>query len=71
MESYIRVEHDKRFFGGVYKGVGYFSFVKLIHVNSLGSVEAAFKATTGIEPIHIVRYSEDDLYNDKGELIKS
>ncbi len=69
VEQYIQVEFDEEFFGGDYSGVGNFAFVKLIDVNGLGSVEAAFKQTTGIETIHIIHYSEDELYDANGHLM--
>jgi hypothetical protein len=67
-QQYIRVEYDEDFFGGNYSKTGSFALVKLVDVNSLGSVEAAFKASTGIETIHIIHYSLDELYDADGEL---
>ncbi len=69
MKQYVRVEYDEEFFGGDYSGVGNFAFVNLIDINGLGSVETAFKQTTGIETIHIIHYSEDELYDVNGNLI--
>lgn len=66
-QQYVRVEYDEDFFGGDYSKTGDLAFVKLVDVNSLGSVEAAFKATTGIETIHIIHYSLDELYDADGE----
>lgn len=61
--SHIQVEYDKKFFGGDYSLVGDFALVRLSDVYRLGSVEAAFKHTTGIEAVHIIHYSEDELYD--------
>lgn len=68
--QYIRVEYDEDFFGGDYSKTGSFAFVSLFDVNSLGSVGAAFKASVGIETIHIVHYSSDELYDADGELLE-
>lgn len=68
-QTYFKVEYDEEFFGGNYSGTGNLAYIKLIDVNRLGSVEAAFKETTGVETIHIIHYSEDELYDAEGNLV--
>lgn len=69
-EPHIRVEYDKNFCGGDYSNTGDFALIKLSDVDVMGGVEKAFKATMNINPIHIIHYSEDDLYDADGNLLE-
>ncbi len=66
----IQVEYDESFWGGDYSKVGKLVLVHQSTVEKLGSVDAAFRATTGLDPIHIIHYSEDDLYDDAWNLLE-
>jgi len=70
MEPHIQVEYDKDFWGGDYSKVGTFSYVKVSEIERLGSVEAAFRSKTGSDPVHIIHYSEDDLYDANGNRLE-
>lgn len=61
--AHIQVEYDLQFWGGDYSGVGQFAYVPATLVDELG-VEEAFQAHTGIDPVHIVHYSLDELYTE-------
>ena len=69
-EKFIQVEYDEEFVGDNYSGVGKFALVKVCDIDRLGSVEKAFEETSGIGQIHIIHYSEDDLYDSRGEGIE-
>ncbi len=66
MEPHIQVEYDESFWGGDYYGVGNLVCVKLSEVDKLGGVEAAFKALTGIDAVHMIHHSEDELCDAEG-----
>lgn len=68
-ELSIQVEYDVNFWGGNYSGVGNFALIKLTEINGIGGVKAAFRESTGIDPVHIIHYSFDDLYDDEGDLV--
>lgn len=68
-QTFFQVEYDEEYFGGNYHRTGNFALIKLIDVNRLGSVEAAFKETTGVETIHIIHYSEDEMFDAEGNHI--
>jgi len=67
--QHIRVEYDYAFFGGEYDRVGSFAYVPMSLVEKTGDVEAAFKQQTGTDPVHIVNYSLDEIYDASGRLI--
>lgn len=66
VEPHIQVEYDEDFWGGDYDGVGDLIYVKMSEADRLGSVEAAFKALIGIDAVHMIHYSEDELFDIKG-----
>lgn len=70
-QHFIQVEYDLSFFGGDYSGVGQYAYIPASLVNAGVSVEGAFKAKTGIDPVHIIHYSTDDLYDAKGEPVEA
>jgi len=55
-EQYVVVEYDCDYSGGPYTGVGDNVYLTASLVAELGSVEAAFQQSTGIDPVHIVHY---------------
>jgi len=68
---HTRVEYDLDFTGGDYSDVGNFAFVPLSVVDRhAGDVEAAFKAHTGIDPIHIVNHNLDEVYDENGRILE-
>ena len=63
---HVRVEYDPEFTGGEYDGVGHFAYLPLAQVEASG-VEAAFTAATGLDPVHMVHHTLDELYDASGE----
>jgi hypothetical protein len=70
-ERYVQVEYDNQFYGGDYTGTGSFILIRVTDVQRLGSVENAFRVMARMEPVHIIHYSEDELYDSKGNHIES
>lgn len=68
-EMFVQVEYDTKYTGGEYSRVGQLALVPTALVREVG-VEAAFQRTTGVNPVHIVHYSEDELYGADGERIE-
>lgn len=64
--KYFQVEYDLNYTGGDYSNVGAFAFVLVSLVDEVG-MDTAFKQTTGFDPIHIVHWSEDDLFDGPEE----
>lgn len=62
-EQYIQVEYDETFYGGDYSGTGDFILISLTDIQNLGGVENAFRVMTRMEPVHIIHYSKDELYD--------
>lgn len=68
--EHIKVEFDLNYSGGEYSGVG---ATVLIPVSNLAldekdwNVEAAFEKQTGYSRIHIIHYTLDDIFDEKGE----
>ena len=69
--KFTRVEFDLNYGGGNYSGVGTFVLIPWSVIRSSESVEAAFTKHTGHDPAHIIHYTSDEVYDAKGELIKS
>lgn len=69
-KHFIQVEYDKTFFGGDYSGVGDYALIHVSLVKPYGGVPAAFKAETGIDTVHIIHYSEDQLYDKNGNEVE-
>lgn len=61
----VRFEYDMNYTGGNYSGVGQFAYVPIILCKD-GNYEEAFRQYTGIDPIHIINYSTDELFNEDG-----
>lgn len=66
----IQVEYDLEFAGGNYSNVGDFAYVPVELIDKCKNVEEAFQKHTGIDPIHIIHYCEDDWYTTDGELVE-
>ena len=66
---HIRVEYDLDYWGGPYKETGSFALVPISAVDERGTVEEAFKYTTGYDPIHIVYFCPDELVDVNGEFL--
>jgi len=62
---YIQVEYDLNYAGGNYSSVGQFAYIPKELADETG-VEEAFRQTTGHDPVHIIHYSEDELYTADG-----
>jgi len=60
----IRVEYDLAFYGGNYGKVGDFAYIPVANIGR--SVEAAFEKQTGHKRVHIIHYSENELYDSAG-----
>ncbi len=72
--KFIQVEYDPSFWGGDYSKVGAFALIPLDLIKRLShfgenDVEEAFRQTTGVDPVHIVHYSPDYLYDAEGNEI--
>jgi hypothetical protein len=67
----VRFEYDLNYRGGDYRGVGAFVYVPLAVVESFehdpDADRKAFYRHTGHDPIHIVHYSLDELWDSNGE----
>lgn len=68
-KRYIQVEYDEQFYGGDYSGTGDLILVSLTDIQNLGSVENAFRVAASMEPVHIIHYSEDELYDSNWNLV--
>jgi len=69
----VRVEYDLRYSGGDYQKVGDFAYIPLNIIDAVRGnltdderLKAAFRATTGHDPIHIVHYTFDEVYDENG-----
>jgi hypothetical protein len=74
---HLKVEYDARYTGGEYSGMGETTFLPLPEIKALeehlgfdGAIKALFKNKTGLDPLHIVHYSSDEMYNAYEELIR-
>ena len=65
MGKFIRVEYDREYCGGDYKGTGEF-----VLVPAGPGVEEAFERITGLSSLRIIHFSPDEMYNSKGNLIE-
>lgn len=69
----VRVEYDLSYTGGDYHKVGDFTYVPLKVIDAVRGgltdderLKAAFRATTGYDPIHVVHYTFDQVYDENG-----
>lgn len=64
-QMFFQVEYDLEYSGGNYSSVGQFALVPEPLAETLGMNEA-FRQSTGYDPVHIVHYSESELYTAEG-----
>ena len=68
---HTRVEYDPTFYGGDYHGTGTHALIPHAIIDNLnGDVEEAFRCETGLDPCHIVHYTQDEVYDRHGNLIE-
>lgn len=68
-EPHVRFEYDPEFTGGEYEGTGRFALVPYARVQEAGA-EAAFTEATGLDAMHIVHFTVDELYDAEGETVE-
>jgi len=68
-DRFIRVEYDRNYVGGDYSGVGDSALIPTYLLDRM-SVEDAFQKVTDYDPMHIIHYSEDELYDIYGNLVE-
>jgi hypothetical protein len=67
---HTRVEYDLEFCGGNYSDTGSFALIPHSVIDThRGDVPAAFRAHTGFDPMHMIHYTEDEVYDQNGNLI--
>ncbi len=69
-DLFMRVEYDKKFCGGDYSGTGEFVLIPLSLVEVTDDMDSAFEEKTGLNPVHIIHYSEDELFDAAGEHVE-
>ena len=69
----VRVEYDLNYAGGDYNKVGDFAYIPLDAISAIPGrlagderLKAAFQIITGYNPIHIVHYTFDEVYDQDG-----
>ena len=63
---HLPVEYDESYWGGDYSGSGDTAYVPLPLIEQVG-VEEAFRQAKGVDPIHIIHYTENgDCYTADG-----
>lgn len=62
-----RIEYDLNYTGGEYTKFGKYAYVPAELVFALNGVHQAFEKHTGIDAIHIVHWSSDELFTEDGE----
>lgn len=71
----VRVEYDLAYAGGNYSGVGEYAYIPWeeidTHGNGEGALRLAFRAVTGHDPIHIVHYTFDEVYDQRGNPLEN
>jgi len=67
-KKFIQVEYDENYFGGEYDKVGKFLLVPEEHRDRICNY---FTEKTGLDSIHIVHWSPDELVNENGDPIES
>ena len=65
-QPHLQVEYDLTYVGGDYSKTGDFAYIPVALVERCGSVEQAFRNYTGHDSVHIVHYSEDELFDQEG-----
>ena len=69
----VRVEYDLDYAGGDYDKVGEFALIPLDAINAVPGtltdderLKAAFRIITGYDPIDVVHYTFDEVYDQQG-----
>lgn len=67
-EEHIRVEFDRNYFGGDYRGVGEFVLIPVGEI-SIGAngVKRAFEKRTGLPRQNIIHYTMDERFDADGD----
>jgi hypothetical protein len=66
-KAYVKVEYDRNYFGGDYSSVGEFVLIPVDEIQKTpNGVERAFEKRTNLNRLHIIHYSEDELYDSDG-----
>lgn len=66
--AFVEVEYDLTYRGGDYHDVGDFVYLPIEGLTD-ENLSERFQAQTGIDPVHIVHYCFDELYDAGGDLI--
>lgn len=68
---YVQVEYSLRYRGGDYDGVGDFAYIpdSLQDPLTEDNIAERFKQHTNIDPIHIIHFDLDELFNAEGECL--
>lgn len=69
-EPHIQVEWDRSYWGGDYSGVGRFAYLPFNGLTDENLPER-FREVTGHDPVHIIHYTFDELYDEHGEPIEA
>ena len=64
---HFQVEYDSNYYGGDYDKVGKFVYIPTDLIDVYGSPEKAFEKVTGIDSVHIVHFSLDEIYDSEGD----
>jgi len=67
--KHYQFEYSLDYSGGDYDGVGDFAYVPVELADKIGE-EEAFEKVTGINPIHIIFYTTDEVYDADGDLME-
>jgi hypothetical protein len=67
--EYVQFEYDPEYWGGNYSKAGALALVPLSLCEKLGE-EEAFRLTTGIDSVHVVHYTVDELYDTEGNRLE-
>ena len=66
-KGYIIVEWDPTYYGKLHTGTSYSELVPRKLIEMEGSVAAAFQKQSFQDPVHIISYNEDELFDEKGK----
>jgi hypothetical protein len=66
--GFIRFEYDPDYFGGEYNKTGQFALVPIDLCAELGN-EEAFEKRIGLDKVHIIHFSPDEVYGANGEIM--
>lgn len=68
MRKFVQVEYDKDYYGGDYGNVGDFFLLPEDGLTDENLPER-FRKATSLDPIHIIHYTLDDVYDWEGNLL--